>query len=189
MMEVFISGSSYLTNAVLAVLCLAVVLALIFPMYQNKAGRIGGAISLWKSIWLVYAIVLWLILPCFFVNFNFWWLLLACSMGLRCLIELPLCYFKKWKVSYGVTHDIVHMLLVIPFLFVFGMEARVWLWLTLVSLASELIFVYCFRKTGGEPKDGVYFVPEGKKYQWLNRLTACLLVPQLVVIGMMFVVR
>ncbi len=189
MMEAIRLGSSYLEDTVMVVIIIAVILSLLFPMYQNKKGRLGGAISIWKSIWLVYAIVLWLVLPWFFAEFNAWWFLLAGSMMVRGLIEIPLCYKKQWKVSYGVVHDVIHLFLVASLIFVIGSSGQVWLWLTLISLLVEIVFVYCFRQTGGDPAEGVYFVPHGKKFKRVNQLTAFLLVPQLAVIGWIFLMR
>jgi hypothetical protein len=189
MMEALRLGGSYLTGAVTVVFIIGAVLSLLFPIYQNKNGRLGGAISIWKSIWLIYAIVLWLVLPWFFVGFNDWWFLLGGSMLLRGLVEIPLCYTKKWKVSYGVTHDVIHLFLVVPLFFVIGSEGQVWLWLTLISLLVEIVFVYCFRLTCGNPAEGVYFVPQGTQFKWLNQLTAFLLVPQLAVIGWMLWIK
>ncbi|BDS06160.1 hypothetical protein NT6N_12000 [Oceaniferula spumae] len=189
MIDVLKQSASYLTMPVMVVWALAMLTALLWPIYQNSGNRHGGKIGMWKSVWLFYAIALWVVLPWFFVTHSVLWYQLAISMALRSVIELILCGLKKWQTRYGVAHDFIHLIIVIACIPVMPAASRIWLGLTAVALLCEIHFVKCFLATGGKPEDGVYFVPDGDEYKWLQRRTAYLLVPQLLVLAVMFVVQ
>ena len=53
-----------------------------------------------------------------------------------------------------------------------------WAVLTLVSLASEVLFVRWFVRATGGPDAGVFFVPGGEAHRTINRRTAMILLPQ-----------
>ncbi len=89
---------------------------------------------------------------------------------------------KNWKTTYGVAHDYFHLAIVVVSLFLMPVSSWVWLGLTAVSLICEIHFVRCFKATGGKPEDGIYFVPDGEEYRWVQRRTAYLLSPQLLVL-------
>ena len=106
-------------------------------------------------------------------------MILAISMGLRVIIEVPLCLMKRWRVAYGVTHDFIHAGAVIAGMCFFSVPGlEVWGALTLLSLASELIFVRWFVKATGGPGNGVYFVPGGEAFRSINIGTAIIFIPQ-----------
>ncbi|MGB6220603.1 hypothetical protein [Haloferula sp.] len=147
---------------------------------QNRGGAPGGGISAAKAAWLAYAIVLWILLPLLLLQAGLPFVLLAASMVLRAAIEIPLCATGRWRVAYGVGHDVFHLLLLgfvswqmpVP-----GLAP--WVALTAVSLLCELCFVRWFVKATGGPKEGVFYVPPGRESRWIHRWTAALLVPQL----------
>lgn len=147
--------------------------------FQNRGKRIGGGISAIKAAWLAYAIVLWIVLPVILLQEGTAFVLLAASMGLRALTEVPLCLMGRWRVVYGVLHDLLHAALVVAVMCFFAVPGlEVWGALTLVSLASELVFVRWFVWATGGPGEKVYFVPAGEAYRAINYGTAIIFIPQ-----------
>jgi hypothetical protein len=151
-------------------------LAPVFHAWQNREPqRLGGPISRAKAAWLVHVSALWLVLPLLLCGMGWGYLWLAVSMGVRTVIELPLCAAGKWKTAYGVSHDVFHLLLVAALLPGGGM--RIWLWLTAVTLVAEIYFVSRFKKCTPGPAAGIFFVPDGAKYARLNLLTDFIRMP------------
>lgn len=143
-------------------------------LYQNKGERLGGKISPIKAAWLAYAIVLWFGVPLVLWNAApaFKWL--AISMLARAAIEIPLCLSGKWRVAHGIGHDLFHAAITLCFI------AQIPLWgtLTLISLATEILFVTWFVSATGGPREGIFFVPAGKAFRAINRRTALIFLPQ-----------
>ncbi len=151
-------------------------LAPVFHAWQNHdPKRLGGPISRAKAAWLVHVSGLWLVLPVLLSGVGWGYLWLALSMGVRTVIELPLCAKGKWKTAYGVSHDVFHLLLVAALLPGEGM--RIWLWLTAVTLVVEIYFVSRFKKHTAGPAAGIFFVPDGREYARLNLLTDFIRMP------------
>lgn len=151
-------------------------LAPVFHAWQNHdPNRLGGPISRAKAAWLVHVSALWLVLPVLLCLQSPTFLYLAVSMGVRTLIELPLCAKGKWKTIYGVTHDVIHLGLVA--LLLRGGDARIWLWLTAITLVVEIHFVSRFKKHTAGPAAGIFFVPDGPAYARLNLLTDFIRMP------------
>jgi len=151
-------------------------LAPVFHAWQNREPqRLGGPISRAKAGWLVHVAALWVVLPILLCGGEpiFRWL--AFSMGIRTLIELPLCASGKWKTAYGISHDLIHLALVAA---LFPMaEAKVWLWLTALTLIAEIFFVFRFKKLTTGPAEGIFFVPDGPAYSGINLLTDFIRMP------------
>ena len=145
-------------------------------IFQNKGERLGGRISFVKAGWLAYAITLWIGLPLILCGEGSAFVVLLVSMGVRAAFEIPLCLSGRWRVAYGVGHDLLHFALVLWF----RHELGVWAWPTLVSLITELVFVYWFVRVTSGPCNGVFFVPGGAEYRRINRWTAVLFFPQLI---------
>lgn len=163
----------------IVLLATTVAIALSVCFYQNRGERIGGEISVIKAAWLAYAIVLWIILPVALLREGTAFWVLATSMGVRAILEVPLCLMRRWRVVYGVAHDLFHagsVLAVMCCWYVPGLE--VWGALILISLASELLFVRWFVKATGGPDKGVFFVPGGGNFRSINYGTAILFIPQ-----------
>lgn len=151
-------------------------LAPIFHAWQNRLPqRLGGPISRAKAAWLVHVSALWLVLPVLLCLQSPTYLYLAVSMGLRTVIELPLCGKSKWKTSYGIFHDVLHLGLVA--LLLRGGDSLIWLWLTLLTLVAEIYFVFRFKKQTAGPAEGIYFVPDGPEHARLNLLTDFIRMP------------
>jgi hypothetical protein len=144
--------------------------------FQNRGDRIGGRISGIKAGWLAYAIVLWIGVPLVLCGEGTGFMALLVSMLVRAVVEIPLCLTARWRVAYGVAHDLIHVILVIGFWSSLG----IWAWPTVVSLITELIFVYWFVKATGGPAKGVFFVPGDAAHRRINCCTAVIFVPQLV---------
>ncbi len=145
-------------------------LAPVFHAWQNRLPqRLGGPISRAKAAWLVHVSALWLVLPVLLCLQGPAYFYLAVSMGLRTVIELPLCAKGKWKTSYGIFHDVLHLGLVA--LLLRGGDSRIWLWLTALTLVAEIYFVFRFKKQTAGPAEGIYFVPDGPEHARLNLLT------------------
>ena len=151
-------------------------LAPIFHTWQNRLPqRLGGPISRAKAAWLAHVSALWVVLPALLAGQSFTYLFLAGSMGARTVIELPLCAKGKWKTSYGIFHDVLHLGLV--GLLLWGGDARIWLWLTALTLLAEIFFVFCFKKHTAGPGEGIFFVPDGPEHARLNLLTDLVRMP------------
>lgn len=151
-------------------------LAPVFHAWQNHdPKRLGGPISRAKAAWLVHVSALWLVLPVLLCLHSPTFFYLAVSMSVRTLIELPLCRKGKWKTIYGVTHDVMHLGLVA--LLLRGGDARIWLWLTAITLVAEIYFVFRFKRCTEGPAAGIFFVPDGPAYARLNLMTDFIRMP------------
>lgn len=151
-------------------------LAPVFHKWQNDdPQRLGGPISRAKAGWLVHVSALWVVMPVLMFLESPTYFFLAVSMGLRTVIELPLCAKGKWKTIYGVSHDVLHLGLVA--LLLRGGDARIWLLLTAVTLVAEIYFVSRFKKSTAGPAAGIFFVPDGREHARLNLLTDFIRMP------------
>lgn len=151
-------------------------LAPVFHAWQNHdPQRLGGPISRAKAAWLVHVAALWLVLPMLLCGMGWGYLWLVLSMGVRTVIELPLCGMGKWKTAYGFSHDVFHLALVA--LLLPGEGMRLWLWLTAITLVVEIYFVSRFKKQTAGPAARVFFVPDGPAHVRLNLLTDFIRMP------------
>jgi hypothetical protein len=143
-------------------------------IFQNRGERLGGKISGIKAAWLAYAIVLWFGAPLALWGTAVAFKWLAISMLIRAAIEIPLCLAGKWRVTYGITHDVLHAIVTLAFI----TQIPVWGTLTLISLATEIVFVSWFISATGGPRDGIFFIPAGGAFRKINRRTALIFLPQ-----------
>jgi hypothetical protein len=156
--------------------------------FQNsRSDRLGGRISFIKAHWLAYAIVLWLVVPGLLATRHWTMLALSISVGIRAMVELPLCLGKRWKVAYGMAHNVLHLMLCAVALWSLAGDEQprhfllLLVALTVLSLVTEIIFVSWFRRATEGPEQGIYFVPGGKEFRQLNRATGWLFLPQYVI--------
>ncbi len=160
------------------ILLLCCFIAPLFHAWQNyDPQRLGGPISRAKAAWLVQASNLWLVLPsllCFHHPAYAW---LAASMGLRTIIELPLCAWQRWSTNYGLFHDAVHLLIAFYWLGNAPADVQLWIILTILTLVAEVFFVFAFRKSTAGPANGIYFVPDGPAHTKLNLVTDFIRMP------------
>lgn len=160
--------------------------AVAFYFVQKSGRTVGGPISPVKSLWLTYAISLWVIGPFFFAalaetqSLREAWLAAAASMAARSVVELILCYAThSWKTEYGVAHDSFQAGMFVLFLVLERTAHPAHLLLaglTIVSLACEVYFVSVFRRHTAGPSEGIYFVSSEESR--INRITAWILLPQ-----------
>ena len=150
----------------------------LFHFWQNQPPqRLGGPISRAKAGWLAHAAILWLALPALLAMQHPAYAWLAASMGLRTIIELPLCAKQRWSTNHGLSHDAVHAVIALYWLPRVSPDIRLWLILTLVTLVVEVFFVLRFRKSTAGPANGIYFVPDGPAHAKLNLLTDMIRMP------------
>lgn len=150
----------------------------LFHAWQNHPPqRLGGPISRAKAAWLVFAANLWLVLPLLLAFEHPAYAWLAGSMLLRTIIELPLYAKQRWSTNHGLSHDAIHVAIVLCWLPRASPDVRLWLALTLITLAAEVFFVLRFRKSTAGPANGIYFVPDGPAYAKLNLLTDLIRMP------------
>lgn len=88
---------------------------------RQKAGALGGAISVPKAFWLPFAIYLWFVValvmgldPALPPSVRAPFLALAVSMWIRGAAEMVMLYgLKNWKPPYGIGHDVFTILLMV----------------------------------------------------------------------------
>lgn len=149
-----------------------------FHYWQNRPPqRLGGPISRAKAGWLVHVAILWFVLPALLAGQHPAYRWLAVSMGLRTVIELPLCAKQRWSTNHGLFHDALHAGIAWYWLSRVPADVRLWIVLTLATLAAELCFVLCFRKSTAGPANGIYFVPDGPAHARLNLITDFIRMP------------
>ena len=158
---------------------------LVFWWFQNgRPGRLGGGISLVKAHWLVYAIVLWLVVPSLLATRHWAMAVLAASVGLRAVVEVPLCLQRRWRVAYGMIHNVLHLgLCMVAVAALASAETPdgfllLMVILTALSVLTEMLFVSWFRKATSGPGEGVYFVPGGERFRRVNLATGWIFLPQ-----------
>jgi hypothetical protein len=149
-----------------------------FHNWQNRPPqRLGGPISRAKAGWLIHVAILWLVLPALLAMQHPAYLWLSVSMGLRTIIELPLCAKQRWSTNHGLSHDVIHAAIALYWLPRVPPDIRLWIVLTLTTLAVEIFFVLRFRKTTAGPANGIYFVPDGPAHARLNLVTDLICMP------------
>lgn len=150
----------------------------LFHFWQNRPPqRLGGPISRAKAGWLAHAATLWLALPVLLCLQHPAYAWLAASMGLRTIIELPLCARQRWSTNHGLLHDAIHAIIAMWWLPRVSQDIQLWIVLTLITLAVEVCFVLRFRKCTAGPANGIYFVPDGPAHAKLNLLTDFIRMP------------
>lgn len=150
----------------------------LFHFWQNlPPQRLGGPISRAKAGWLIHVAILWLVLPSLLAWQSPAYAWLAASMGLRTVIELPLCAKQRWSTNHGLSHDVIHVAIALYWLPRMPADIRLWIILTLVTLVAEVFFVLRFRKSTAGPANGIYFVPDGPAHARLNLITDFIRMP------------
>jgi hypothetical protein len=168
----------------LLVWVLLIIAAVYFYWLQNSGQLEGGEIALPKLIWLVYAIVLWFLIPAYIVKdsqvlepWSTIFRIFLINMLLRGVVELYLMYVTaSWSPYYGIFHDVFSIVLLISLLlwfrediqkdFYFGYAGVV-----LMTLIVEIGFVfYMIRNVSGNV-DSVYFVPNDPSHSIILSIT------------------
>lgn len=164
---------------------------LAFARKQNRGERVGGAISLPKTLWLNYTLVSWFVIPAALLRRQGLTpgtraALTAhlLSFGIRGSAEMWMLYrTHNWRVAYGVGHDLIDLAL-ISALMRRGRRgggegadgvARRHLDDIRGTLVAEIVFASLFHravagKTQGE--DGIYFASDEPRFRRINALTS-----------------
>lgn len=162
-----------------------------FARRQNRGRRVGGPISLPKTLWLNYTLISWFVVPGALLRRD------DLSPGTRAALQAHLLSFvargtaemwmlyrtHSWRVAYGVGHDALNLALVTAFMRRGrngdGAEAdgiaRRHLDAIRVTLLFEMVFASLFhRAVAGrtQGRDGIYFASDEPHFRRINALTA-----------------
>ncbi|HEY7767331.1 hypothetical protein, partial [Longimicrobium sp.] len=160
-----------------------------FARKQNRGKRVGGPISLPKTLWLNYTLVSWFVIPGALLRRH------DLSPGARAALQAHLMSFvargsaemwllyrtHSWRVAYGVGHDALDLALITVALGRGGRGgpadgiARRHLDAIRATLLFEMAFASLFHfaidgATKGE--DGIYFASNEPRFRRINALTA-----------------
>lgn len=161
-----------------------------FARKQNRGERVGGPISLPKTLWLNYTLISWFVLPGALLRRD------DLSPGARAALQAHLMSFvargsaemwllyrtHSWRVAYGVGHDALDLALITAALRggrgkggkADGI-ARRHLDAIRATLLFEMAFASLFHLAiGGRTKgeDGIYFASNEPRFRRINALTA-----------------
>ena len=168
----------------LLVWILLIIVAVYFYWLQNSGQLEGGKIALPKLIWLVYAIVLWFLIPAFIVKdrqvLEPWktiFRIFLINMLLRGVVELYLMYVTvSWSPYYGIFHDVFSIVLLISLLLWFRGNIQKDLYfgyasVVLITLIIEIGFVFYMIRNVSSNVNSVYFVPNDPSHSVILSIT------------------
>ena len=151
---------------------LLIISAVFFYWLQNSGQLEGGKIALPKLIWLVYAIVLWFLIPAFIVKdrqvLEPWrtiFRIFLINMLLRGIVELYLMYVTvSWSPYYGIFHDVFSIFLLVSLLLLLRGNIQKDLYfgyagVVLITLMIEIGFVFYMLRNVSGNANSIYFVP------------------------------
>ncbi|HEU0298526.1 MAG TPA: hypothetical protein VFR37_03710 [Longimicrobium sp.] len=162
---------------------------LAFARKQNRGERVGGPMSMPKTLWLNYTLVSWFVIPAVLLRRQ------GLSPGSRAALTAHLLSFTtrgavemwmlyrthSWRCAYGVGHDLFDFALITALLRRSprggGVDAvaRRHLDDLRAALVAEMVFASLFHravagKTQGQ--DGIYFASDEPHFRLINLLTA-----------------
>ena len=152
-----------------------------FAFLQNHLSFTGGPISHAKTLWLSYALQMFLVVPfCFWrcdsysanVRRIFGGVFL--SFAIRGLIELYILYFTRaWECIYGIVHDLFTFALVVVLLRgVSNLSPQDRRALRFVPILLCTLIVECFMAWQfsrlASPADGIYFAADTEHFRLVN---------------------
>jgi hypothetical protein len=164
-------------------IAVAVVFAgtILFALLQNHLGFTGGPISNAKTLWLSYALQMFLVVPfCFWrcdaysANVRRIFGAVFLSFAIRGLIELYILYFTRaWECIYGISHDLFTFALVVVLLKkVSNPSAQDRRALRFVPILLCTLIVECFMAWQfsrlASPADGIYFAADTEHFRLVN---------------------
>lgn len=160
-----------------------------FARKQNRGERVGGAISLPKSLWLNYTLLSWFVIPAELLRRE------GLSAGNRAALRAHLLSFTargaaemwmlyrthSWRCAYGVGHDAIDLAMLSVMMrsghdgsSVDGV-ARRHLDSIRATLVAEMVFATLFNSTVAgktQGQDGIYFANDEPHFRAINNLTA-----------------
>ena len=154
---------------------------IVFAFLQNRLAFTGGPISTAKTLWLSYALQIFLVVP-----FCFWrcdaystkirriFGAVFVSFAIRGLIELYILYFTRaWECIYGISHDLFTFALVLALLWrVSNLSAQDRRALRFVPILLCTLIVECFMAWQfsrlASPADGIYFAADTAHFRLVN---------------------
>lgn len=161
-----------------------------FARKQNRGERVGGSISLPKSLWLNYTLLSWFVIPAVLLRRE------GLSPQNRAALQAHLLSFTtrgaaemwmlyrthSWRCAYGVGHDAVDLAM-LSVMMRSGREssegvdgiARRHLDSIRATLVAEMVFATLFNSTVAgqtQGQDGIYFASDEPRFRRINNLTA-----------------
>jgi hypothetical protein len=162
-----------------------------FARKQNRGERVGGSISLPKSLWLNYTLLSWFVIPAALLRRQ------GLSPQNRAALQAHLLSFTtrgaaemwmlyrthSWRCAYGVGHDAIDLAMLSVMMRsgrggsregVDGI-ARRHLDSIRATLVAEMVFATLFNSTVAgqtQGQDGIYFASDEPRFRLINNLTA-----------------
>ena len=164
---------------------LLISVAVLFYWTQNSGQLDGGRIALPKLIWLLYAIILWFLIPGLIVKNTLiaphWrtiFKIFLINMLLRGVIELYLMYVTlSWSPYYGIAHDVFSFALLASLLLFFRKVLHTDLYfgyaaVVMTTLVIEIGFVfYMIGNVSNKSSALIYFVPDDATHSMVLSIT------------------
>jgi hypothetical protein len=162
-----------------------------FARKQNRGERVGGPISLPKSLWLNYTLLSWFVIPATLLRRE------GLSPENRAALRAHLLSFTargaaemwmlyrthSWRCGYGVGHDAIDLAM-LSVMMRSGRDgsregvdgiARRHLDSIRGTLVAEMVFATLFNRTVAgktQGQDGIYFANDEPHFRAINNLTA-----------------
>jgi hypothetical protein len=162
-----------------------------FARKQNRGERVGGPISLPKSLWLNYTLLSWFVIPAALLRQE------GLSPENRAVLRAHLLSFTarggaemwmlyrthSWRCAYGVGHDAIDLAMLTVMMHRSRDEnregvngvARRHLDSIRATLVAEMVFASLFNSTVAgktQGQDGIYFASDEPHFRLINNLTA-----------------
>lgn len=162
-----------------------------FTRKQNRGERVGGSISLPKSLWLNYTLLSWFVIPAALLRRQ------GLEPGTRAALQAHLLSFTargaaemwmlyrthSWRCGYGVGHDAVDLAMLSAMMRPggagsgHGVEGIACRHLDSIraTLVAEMVFATLFNRTVAgktQGQDGIYFASDEPHFRLINNLTA-----------------
>jgi hypothetical protein len=154
----------------------------VFAWRQNHFAVVGGPISIAKTLWLNYMLIVMYIVPFFLWRDKTLALatrnLFGCLFGsfaLRAPLELWIIFFTRgWRCAYGITHDLLTLGLMIylrrrmsPELARRDVTPLRVATLLQITLLVEMFMAWEFSKLAS-PAQGIYFAADTQHFRLVN---------------------
>ena len=155
-------------------------LCFVFWYWQNHHGRVGGQISLVKSMWLFTTLSNFLFIPAWLardkqlskITRKFAAIFLL-GFLLRAIIEMPLlAYTLLWRCWHGITHDLIMLGIAVWWISqcVRTHSSRFFPITLIIVLICEIWNAWMFGKMGN-PAEGIYFADDSARFTLINQVT------------------